>query len=157
MNQVRPLIVCLHKGTSVISKLIRWQTRSNYSHASLLFPDGTHLESREFVGVRWHKKFTPNPGEQVDQFVGPPLSEQQYDAIVRFALEQVQKPYDYTMVARFVSRRQASREESGKWFCSELVYAAYASAGIHLLRDTQPWEVSPGLLGRSPLLTPLAQ
>lgn len=54
------------------------------------------------------------------------------------------------MVARFVTRRQADRESAGKWFCSELVFAAFQAAGIDLLARTEAWEVSPGLLLRIP-------
>jgi hypothetical protein len=51
-----------------------------------------------------------------------------------------------------VSRRQASRKAAGVWFCSELAFAAARQAGISLLGATEPWEVSPGLFARSPLL-----
>lgn len=149
-----PLTICLHSGTSLVSRLIRWQTRSEYSHASFILPDGAHVEAREFKGVVWHPRFTAVKDERVEFFTVP-ATVTQVDDIAAFARDQVDKPYDYTMVARFVSRRQANRDQSGKWFCSELVYAAFQTAGINLLRACEPWEVSPGLLSKSPLLTPL--
>jgi len=60
-------------------------------------------------------------------------------------------------VARFVSRRQASRASRGKWFCSELAFAAARKGGVHLLKNVEPWEVSPGGLSRSPLLTKITE
>lgn len=150
MNQ---LIIGLHRGTGLVSKAIQWQTRSPYSHASVMCRNGCGIEAREGKGVRitadWLK--FKAPGEQVDLFVVD-VTEAQANSIEAFLLEQVGKKYDWTMVARFITRRQESRDSSGKWFCSELVFAAFQQAGVDLLRDTQPWEVSPGLLGKSPLL-----
>jgi hypothetical protein len=82
-------------------------------------------------------------------------TEAQELSIAIFLTDQLGKPYDYTMVARFISRRQAAREQSGKWFCSELVYYAFMQAGINLLDRIEPWAVSPGLLALSPLLIPV--
>lgn len=121
----------------------------------MILPDGLFVEAREFIGVRALDRLTLAPGETADCFTieATPEQVEKIDAFVR---GQLGKPYDYTMVARFVSRRQASRTESGKWFCSELVFAALLHAGIELLRGTEPWEVSPGLLARSPLLRPIS-
>lgn len=150
MNQ---LIIGLHRGTGLVSKAIQWQTRSPYSHVSVMCRNGCGIEAREGKGVRvttdWLK--FKAPGERVDLFVVE-VTPAQADSIEAFLLDQVGKKYDWTMVFRFVSRQQASRDESGKWFCSELAFAAFQQAGVDLLRDTQPWEVSPGLLGKSPLL-----
>lgn len=149
---MKTIIIGLHRGTGVIGKLIRWQTRGEYSHASFILPDGLFVEAREFIGVRALPRLQVARGETVDLFTVH-ATEAQVVAVAAFAREQLGKPYDYTMVARFVSRRQAARTSSGKWFCSELVFAALQQAGINLLRDTEAWEVSPGLLARSPLLS----
>ncbi len=53
------------------------------------------------------------------------------------------KKYDYTMVARFVTREQEDRDSNGKWFCSELVCATSRKGGIDLLARTGAWEGSP--------------
>lgn len=145
----QPVYIALHKGPGLIGTLIRWQTRSAYSHASLLCVGDGVIEAREGHGVRRMTKLDPKPSEEIDLFCIAAASPMQLHAVWAFAQAQVGKPYDYTMVARFISRRQASRKESGRWFCSELAFAAFLHAGLPLLRDTQPWEVSPGLLARS--------
>lgn len=150
-----PLTIALHRGRGLLSRLIQWQTRSEYSHASLQLPDGLCVEAREGVGVRALPELAIAPGESVDLFRVEGVTATQHAEIAAFARAQLGKPYDYTMVARFVSRRQESRASRGKWFCSELVYAACQQAGVVLLRDTEPWEVSPGLLARSPRLLPV--
>jgi uncharacterized protein YycO len=145
------LRIGLHRSTGLVSSLIKWQTRSQYSHASLILPSGLILESMQGKGVvmdRWY-----NDKGDVDTFTVAIRAEQEH-AVIDFAKQQLGKGYDYTMVARFLTRRQATRKSSGKWFCSELVFAAYQEAGVSLLRDTEPWEVSPELLSKSPYLIP---
>jgi uncharacterized protein YycO len=144
------LRIGLHRADGWVSKAIKWQTRSDYSHASLVLPDNTVLESMQGRGVVKYRS-VQGCAEVVDLFSVTALARVHNDAL-QFALEQLGKPYDYTMVARFISRRPANRAESGKWFCSELVFAAFAHAGLLLLRDTQAWEVSPELLSKSPYL-----
>jgi len=147
------MLVGLHKGKSWLSRLIRWQTRSQYSHASavLLGLDPVTIEAVEGIGV--HKLGFRGFQPDVDYFLAP-LTEEQERAAVEFLEEQIGKPYDWSMVARFISRRQEARKTSGKWFCSELVFAAIKKAGVALLSGCEPWEVSPGLLAKSPLLQP---
>lgn len=154
------LLVALYRGSGLIGKAIRWQTRSGYAHAALArvedfgpwsgsFGGAALIEAMEGKGVR--RLLAPIDYHKADWF-RVALDAQERAQVWGFAEEQVGKGYDYTMVLRFVSRRQESRKSTGKWFCSELVFAAFASAGVDLLARTEPWEVSPGLLSRSPYL-----
>lgn len=146
------MLIALHKGRGFIGRLIQWQTRSVYSHASVVLRglDGPVIESREFQGVRELPQLDL-VSEDVDLFSALTRASER-EMVRAFLYRQVGKPYDYSMVARFISRRQASRRESGRWFCSELVFAAFLHAGIRLLDRIEPWAVSPGLLALSPLL-----
>jgi hypothetical protein len=98
------------------------------------------------------------PGTAVDLFSvsvpDGPMSQDQTSRLREFAHQHIGKPYDYLSVARFISRRSESIHSKEKWFCSEFVFAAFQAAGLNLLRDTEAWEVSPGLLSKSPLLHP---
>lgn len=149
-----PVYVCLHRGTSLVSRMIRWHSRGNYSHASIVLPDGRHCESREGKGVLMHPKFTlTNPSELVDWFTVDNLTAAQVARLVAFFEAQVGKPYDWPMVFGFVSRsRIEGHESAGKWFCSEMDYAGFVDIGIHLLARTHAWEVDPDMLSRSPAL-----
>jgi uncharacterized protein YycO len=147
MNGLR---IGLHRSDGFVSKLIKLQTRGDYSHASLVLPDDTVLESMQGRGVV-HGRKVESCRECVDLFTVLAIAKVQ-DAAIGFAMSQLGKPYDYTMVARFVTRRTESTRTKEKWFCSELVFAAFLHAGLPLLRDTQPWEVSPELLSKSPYL-----
>jgi uncharacterized protein YycO len=149
------MLIALHKGRGLIARAIQWQTRSAYSHASVILEEGTLIEAREFQGVRpLFPRQWQNSGESIELYRVRDLTPAQAQLITRFLWDQVNKPYDYTMVARFLSRRSAARASSGKWFCSELVFAAFARAGVRLLDRIEPWAVSPALLALSPLLVP---
>lgn len=145
--------IALFKGSSFVSRLIRWQTRSPYSHAALLFGDGTLIESVENIGVRQINLETAygGTGIAIDIYEIEGLTAEKIRIARDFAEAQIGKPYDWTMVIRFVTREQEARESAGKWFCSELVFAAVSKA-VELFRQTEPWEVSPALLPRSTTL-----
>lgn len=137
----------LFKGRGLISTLIRWQSRSQYSHAALLMPDGRIVESWQGDGVRV-KEIADWTDVEAYDVIG--MTDFQWDLALDFALELVGSGYDYKAVMRFISRRPASDNE--RWFCSELVFAALESAGVPPLARISAAAVSPGMLALSPLL-----
>jgi uncharacterized protein YycO len=147
-----PLRFGAHVGTGVVSRLIRWQQRSDVSHISLIDNDNRLIEALEFRGVTDVRTLESVRNEQrVDVFSVMVFPDQQRRAI-EWARQQVGKRYDYLSVLRFVTRRDA-REHNGKWFCSELAFVAAQQAGVALLERISPSEVSPGHFVMSPLLT----
>ena len=90
------------------------------------------------------------PSTHFDQFTVAMTAEQE-EHVKAFLGRQVGKPYDLSMVIRFLTRQQETRESKGKWFCSELVAAALGKA-VPVLARIEPWAVSPGMLSYSPLL-----
>jgi uncharacterized protein YycO len=142
----RPAVL-LFRGRGIISMLIRWQSRSPYSHAALLMPDGRIVESWQGSGVRIKsvKDWT-----DIEIYDVVAMDDFAWSLALDFAADLVGSGYDYKAVMRFVSRRPASDNE--RWFCSELVFAALQSAGISLLSRISAAAVSPGMLALSPLL-----
>lgn len=146
----RPAIL-MYKGSGILSWLIRAQTRSKFSHTALHLRTGKIIDSQYPDGVKCR------PFEQRDDvrvFTVNGVTAEQWNKVFEFARAKIGRPYDWLAVFRFVSRRQC--QYNGKWFCSELVFAAFKMAGINLLERTEPWEVSPGMLSRSPLLTEIS-
>ena len=154
--------VALFKGRSLISRLIRWQTRSEYSHAALWLPETEEvIEAWHRGGVRRgpiHNVHTP--GTEVDIFsvdlplarsYEEPLLDQYEDRMMQFATKQVGGRYSFRSVFRFLSRRSAEHRP-GIWFCSELVTRAFRIGGASLLERIPSEHVSPALLSYSPLL-----
>ncbi len=146
------LQIALHRGSGLVSRLIRWQQRGEWSHASVILRNGSVIESREFIGVRQLPKLTAAKGEFIQVF-NVECTDEQADAIEAFLTKQIGKRYDYPMVFGFVSRSTTEGHESGgKWFCSELAFAAFRAGEINLLARIEPFEVSPPHLAYSPLL-----
>ncbi len=79
------------------------------------------------------------------------VSEHQKKKIFEFANSQIGKPYDWLGILGFVFFNP-NLESKNRWFCSELVFAAFKQAGVELLKNTHPSEVSPRLFLKSPLL-----
>jgi uncharacterized protein YycO len=74
------------------------------------------------------------------------------ERILAFLNDQVGKVYDFIALLHFVTRRPEYAWEQEKWFCSELVFAAFAAAGIELLARVPAYKVYPAMLSYSPLL-----
>src|SRR5580765_5957463 len=113
--------IALYQGTSLISCLIRWQTRSQYSHAAFLLDDGRVVEAwaapwpgnvREVLPMRNAQRATRSelsalsvqhtPGTVVDIFrFLCPLTPQENRRLRQLVLNDVGRPYDYLSIVRF--------------------------------------------------------
>jgi uncharacterized protein YycO len=153
------LYIQLHKGRSFFSRLIKWQTRSPYSHASVWFVDhadphgGVVIESMEGKGVRavpadWYGALRAEG--HIALYTVPSLTDGQIALIRSFMEGQIGLKYDWHAVFKFVTRRAHAHDD--KWFCSELVFDAFKEAGVVLLNNTEAWAVWPGQLAHSPLV-----
>jgi len=151
MALTKPVIL-LYSGKGGISQLIRFQTRSEYSHASLLFPDGAVIESWQGSA----KKLFRNSGvrevhltstEGITAFSLPGLTQEDAIKLRALAMGKVGCDYDYLSVFRFVSRVRP--HENDKWFCSELV--CYLLLKVHFqILNLAPARTSPGHIAWSP-------
>ena len=139
-----------YRGIGLVSKAIRFQTRSDYSHVALETSTGEVFEAWHIGGVRKLRNFREghHAGTEVDVFT-PILPIKESEA-VEFLTTQVGKDYDFRSVFRFLSRRDAP--EDGKWFCSELVMVVFNKFAVPLL-NLSPWAASPRDVCISPILT----
>lgn len=141
--------VLLYKGRSVISRAIRFQTRSQYSHAAVMLDDGSVIEAWHKGGVRKVKSPFDGHSDRTEIDVYGIVGDYDVDVVQTFLEDQVGKEYDFSSVFRFLSRRKASA--NGKWFCSELVLEAFSRNGLDLLHG-RPSELSPRDVALSPYL-----
>lgn len=144
-------MIALYRGRSWISKAIRWQTRSVYSHAAWLLDDGSVIEAWQ-SGVRHVADLSVahTPRTVIDLYGIPAMTARHKDKVEKFLISQLGKKYDYRGVFRFLTRRQVT--DPTKWFCSELVAEACSREWFPLLRRVKSSSVSPGLLSYSPYL-----
>ena len=147
-----------YRGHSLVSKAIRFQTRSIYSHSAIQFSDRKVIEAWHTGGKRpWHGsvRMIESPfdghsrGTQIDVFSVDSRCDYDEAGIRRRAEEEIGKRYDFGAVARFLSRRDGQKND--KWFCSELVAFLTAHGGLHLLH-APPSKLSPRDIALSPVL-----
>lgn len=147
-------MIALYKSRSLISRAIQLFTWSEYSHASYVRDDGSlEVESWWRGGVQAHGTLGEMHGEAEVDLFRVAVTVEQTRQIEEFLFSQLGRAYDLHGVAHFISRHGPHAGDQERWFCSELVFAAYAAAGIELLSRIPAWKVSPALLGCSPLLS----
>ena len=144
---VRQMKILAYRGKSLISKAIQWQTRSPYSHVAIEHDNLWVTEAWHVGGVAFSPDYRAlhSGGTKVDVF-GIDIKFDQR-AAEDFLAKQIGKKYDFSAIARFISRRDEPADD--KWFCSELVLAAMP----FLLRHIPPSHTTPRDITLSPYLT----
>lgn len=134
----------------MVSRAIKFQTRSKYSHAAVMLDDGSVIEAWQGEGVRHIQSPTDGhkPGTPIDVF----NIDAEYDTglVEAFLINQLGKKYDYKSVFRFISRRDTALDDA--WFCSELTVEAFRAGELHLLRGPSSI-MSPRDVAISPYIT----
>lgn len=143
--------IALFRETNFLGKLVTFFTRGDYSHCSLILDDGTVIEAKPFRRVRILKEVTEGApkGCYIDLFDIDLTPQQKYD-IEQFMRWQIGKKYDYWSVLAFVFLTSKPRKrDSNRWFCSEIIFAAFQYAGVNLLERVAAWKVAPVTLAYS--------
>ena len=127
---------------SFFAGLIRWWTRSPYSHCELLFDDGVMFSSH--IAQHGTRFWTPGilSANVWDVYHIPTTLEE--DIRVRaFCGSELGCSYDWIgiLFSQFI---RLQREHPRKWFCSEICAAALQKVG--LLTGAKPCTFSPGKL-----------
>lgn len=145
------LSVIFYKGPEgVFGKLIRWWTRSPYSHCAICFNDigegeGRYLivEAMNGVGIRQRKvaDIDPTIWDRVDIPVSPASCARVFD----WSQRELGCPYDWSGLI-WSQVLHIPREHKDKWFCSE--FAAAALQQLDMLMGEKPCTFSPGSLWR---------
>ncbi len=148
--------IALYQGVSTISRLIRWQSRSKYSHAAFLCDDGSVIEAwMPEVRLVSNLSSQHTPGTLVDIFeFKAQLTAAEDEKLWNLAIDDLAIPYDYVGIWRFVTRQPECERSKKKLFCSEQVFSRCGMIGRHLLERTEAWRVPPDWIARSPLLRP---
>lgn len=141
--------VLLFRGGGFLSRLIRLATHSRYSHAGLVFRYRERVYCLEAVGKG--VRLAP-VSRLLDHYpngifyCGLGASEPARETALGFGFQQLSLPYDvfglvrFALALIFATRRPVKPDQ--RWFCSELVAAAYRIAGFPLT-DELPCYASP--------------
>lgn len=138
-----------YTSDGLVGRLIRWQTRSPVGHVALYWPDeGFWTEAVEGRGV------VQRMYERADLFTTTRITLPHGQQAFHWAMAQLGKKYDYTMVLRFLTREKETRHSNDAYFCSEYASTALRLGGVVPLANSAPWRESPGHLLTSPILFP---
>lgn len=136
-----------YRPSSTIDKLICFFSRGGYCHCNITV-NGDTYEAAPFGKVR---QFQLEPSiSRIESFTIELTTEQEL-ALISFLFCQLGKGYDYFSIFGFILY-QNDRPKYGRWFCSELVFAALRKVGVPLLKRIEPFKVSPVILSTSPLI-----
>jgi len=148
------------KGISLGSKLIRyWQFGFPYTHIFYIIDENPFSNNPEIIEA-WHQPILKGGGVyrcklSQNHTIGTEytifsveVSYSQKQKIEEFLKKQIGKKYDFIGLLAFPFRMKKLAKNK-RWFCSELIFAAFLFAGVELLKYTEPQEVSPRLLLKS--------
>ena len=138
--------ILLFRGTGVIDTAIRFETRSEFTHAAIRVGPFSVVESYPGVGVR-ERTITQEELNTCAEFAVPGCD---WTKALAFARGEIGCGYDWINVSRFMTRLRG-RQSDRRWFCSEFVFAAVAAGGMILLANIEAWQVSPRDLSLSPI------
>jgi hypothetical protein len=158
--------VLLFQGTALLSRFIRWGSKSAYSHAGLALWWGERLmviqAANRGVEVLPASTAVDQYSGQVDWF--QPLDEARAELdsrrLIHAAFDELGKPFGVfplvALAARMFRRADWDNPDpevaNRSYFCSQLVSRCYRNAGVNLVPRRADQDTSPGDLARSELL-----
>lgn len=136
------MFIAFYKGGGFVSRLIKFWTRSKYSHCELVFNNGSSFsaDTKMPMHTRFASKFMIP--EEWD-FIHIAVAEEDEMKIEDFCVEELNCAYDWKgiFLSQFINLGYHSKT---KWFCSEVCVAALQTIGM--LPGIKPNRVSPGKL-----------
>ena len=154
---IQPGDIILVKGdTPIVSRVIRWFTQSEYTHAAIAIAENLVYE----IDINKRLAIRPFSYEKYDVFrYKYGLTNEQQILIQVYANEKEEenKGYDWLHILSFaiqkIFRTKKVYEEANKVICSEIVDNLYNQIGIDLIPDRADGDVTPAHLAQSPCLT----
>lgn len=147
------ITIAQYRGRSFVSWLIKKQTRSIWSHSAAVLQDGSVIEAWHVGGVSHVADLSVNhsKGTQVDLF-RIECTQAQADAFEVLLKKDIGKKYDFRSVFRFLSKHSTCIDD--RWFCTEVLDHRLKIINIFTQKRICSAEMSPQLLGISPILIP---
>jgi cell wall-associated NlpC family hydrolase len=149
LKDLRPGDIILNTTSGFVSDAIKVFSNSNYNHAAIYVGNGQVVEAVAKGVKQTNLKDFLNDDhiERVMVLRRGDLNDTRRQAIADFAISKVGKPYNYGGVLEnglTIKHLNADYPHRNNYYCSQLVAAAYSSAGARLDRETL--DLSPGEL-----------
>lgn len=149
MGRANRLKILAYKGISWGSRLIRFYTRSEYSHVAIEWDSGKVTEALTKYGVILSNDYEEHHAEGTRVEVFDLIADE--EMAWSYARSCHGDRYDLSALGRFVTKRK--RHTPKKWFCSELTYQILKAGGTDILMRVNPETLSPGDVVSSPRLS----
>ena len=135
------------KGTSFMSKVICWWTKSRFFHVELIIGSKWISSNSDEGGVTIKDLKPLNDNWEYLQLPKIHLTKEQYDKIMMWINSQSGKKYDWTAI--FLSTFLPLRWQSdNKWFCSEIVTTILKFMLVSEVINSDPGRITPGGLAK---------
>lgn len=142
--------VAFYKGKgNCLNGIVRWWTKSNYSHAEIMLPDGiTWIGISPFLKskVASRKKLIIDYSEW--DFVDIPVNQEQLDIIMEFFEDTEGHGYDWAgmLLSQFLPCKIKHKK---RWYCSEWIAYALRIACVidwRIIKIYDRKDLSPAIL-----------
>lgn len=164
-SQIKNGDVLMYQGRSLVSRLIRFFTRSRYSHAGLAVWWNERLMVMEAVGkgvvVTPLSSNVQHYHGRVEWFTSTQeIPENERTRMIQVAQQELGKEYDswklvlfglFILLGKSVEKRDRLRREQ-KLFCSYYVAQTYNSVGRDLKKNVSDRFMTPDDIASSPVL-----
>ena len=155
--------ILLYQGTSLTSRLIRWGTKSPYSHVAVVVHREMNLAIESNTGHQAGVRaldLRKLDGEKIhvfrirDEFLFDPKK------VISYLVSRLGSDYDtggvaYLGILKLLRLRHAANrfQKEKDYFCSELVYEAFEAAGLDIIPQVNEADItSPGDIAQSAVL-----
>lgn len=121
--------IILVKNNRLLSRIIKWFTKSEYSHAGVLI-DQWHMYDTNY-NTRSKIRHIDYPKSKYDIYRLKPGIKFDNKQFKKFIHDHIDNRYDFGEIFKIVFRRN-TKDDDGKYICSMLVREAFREQGIDL-------------------------
>ena len=142
--------IAFYKGEGTwTNSIVRWWTKSVYSHAELILPDGvTWVGISPFLNSAVTKRIVLEYNRKKWDLLEIDITKEQYELIMQFFEDTKGQGYDWTgmLLSQFLPCKIKHRE---RWYCSEWIAYALRIACVINWRTIRLYDrkdLSPAIL-----------
>ena len=167
---MKPGDILLFKGEDGISKLIAWGTNSKYSHVAVCVSIEMNLAIEAITRGGIRARDTREIKEEYDVYRIKEGHSYDFNKSISYLVSKLNGKYDYFGVIFLGLLKLLSKvgiplkDAANNWqkdrdyFCSELCYEAFISAGLDIVPDIDEAAItSPGDIAKSAVLEPVGE
>lgn len=131
-------------GNKIISRLIRWVTKSDINHVAIMVGDNVLMETA-WNGVRLRRLKESEKNYKILRYEG--LTYGQKKGISCFVLNSVKTKYDYKLFfgigLNLLFGLDTKWNNKNRYICAQLILKAYKSVGINLVPGYSEHNIIP--------------